>query len=216
MSLSSRSLTAFALRLAILTATVTLSSSPIAMARDDGHDHGRDKGHENGHDEDRNDPRIEQGFKIAPVHLDLEGKNRRLVGLGSYIVNAVGGCNDCHTQPSYEKGRDPFKGEPKQVNTAGYLAGGRVFFDPIVSRNITPERSGLPAGLTREEFVKVIRTGIDPDAAHPQFGPYLQVMPWPVYQDMIDRDLHAVYEYLRSIPCVEGDPGAPTPKGPRC
>ena len=40
---------------------------------------------------------IQIGMDIAPVHLDLTGKNRSLVGLGSYIVNAQGGCNDCHT-----------------------------------------------------------------------------------------------------------------------
>ena len=30
------------------------------------------------------DSRIEQGFEIAPVPLNLEGKNPALVGLGSY------------------------------------------------------------------------------------------------------------------------------------
>jgi len=44
---------------------------------------------------DAADSRIEQGFEIAPVPLNLEGKNRALVGLGSYLVN-FGGCNDCH------------------------------------------------------------------------------------------------------------------------
>ena len=28
--------------------------------------------------------RIQRGFAIAPVHLNLEGKNRALVGLGSF------------------------------------------------------------------------------------------------------------------------------------
>src|SRR5215467_261417 len=41
--------------------------------------------------------RIRRGFEIAPVPLNLEGKNRALVGLGSYIVNAVGDCNGCHS-----------------------------------------------------------------------------------------------------------------------
>jgi len=36
------------------------------------------------------------GLRIAPVPLHFKGKNRELVGLGSYIVNAQGGCNDCH------------------------------------------------------------------------------------------------------------------------
>ena len=35
--------------------------------------------------------RIDQGFRIAPVHLNLAHKDLDLVGLGSYLVNAVGG-----------------------------------------------------------------------------------------------------------------------------
>ena len=36
--------------------------------------------------------RIETGLTIAPIALDLEGKDRDLVGLGSYLVNAAGDC----------------------------------------------------------------------------------------------------------------------------
>lgn len=114
------------------------------------------------------------------------------------LVNAVGGCNDCHTQPSYAPGHDPFMGQPKQVNAANYLAGGQSF-GPFTSRNLTPE-NGLPAGRTFAQFKRQIRTGIDLDHAHPQFGPLLQVMPWPTYQSMTDHDLRAIYQYLKSIP----------------
>src|SRR5438094_6482828 len=48
-------------------------------------------------DEKQDDSRIKAGFRIAPVPLNFKGKNRERVGLGSYLVNAVGGCNDCHT-----------------------------------------------------------------------------------------------------------------------
>ena len=67
--------------------------------------------------------RVQQGFAIAPVPLNLVGKNPALVGLGSYLVNAVGGCNDCHTSPSYASGGNPFLGQPKGINAAHYLAG---------------------------------------------------------------------------------------------
>ncbi len=112
--------------------------------------------------EDPEGDRVVRGFQIAPVHLTLRNRDRNLVGLGSYIVNAQAGCNDCHTNPSYAAGHDPYLGQPKQVNVAGYLAGGRAF-GPIVSRNITPDDHGLPAGLTLAEFKKVMRTGHDPD-----------------------------------------------------
>ena len=48
--------------------------------------------------------RIRIGFEIAPVPLNLRGKDRALVGLGSYIVNAQSGCNDCHTNPPFAPG----------------------------------------------------------------------------------------------------------------
>src|SRR5258705_172691 len=86
------------------------------------------------HDNDNDDEsKIHRGFAIAPVPLNLAHKNRALVGLGSYLVNAVGGCNDCHTNPSYLAGGDPFQGQTKKVNAAGYLAGGQVF-GPFTSR----------------------------------------------------------------------------------
>ncbi len=149
-----------------------------------------------GDDDDRStdEERIEIGYKIAPVPLNLVHKDKRLVGLGSYLVNAVGGCNDCHTNPSYAPGGNPFLGQPKQVNAAHYLAGGQVF-GPFISRNLTPE-NGLPAGHTYAEFKNILRTGIDYD--HP--GMLLQVMPWPSYQSMPDHDILAIYEYLSAIP----------------
>jgi hypothetical protein len=166
--------------------------------------------------------RIQQGFEIAPVPLNLNGKNRALVGLGSYLVNAVGDCNGCHAGPSGEfaAGGDPFQGQPKVVNQAAYLAGGTPLFGPFfLPRNLTPDKTGLPeGGASFEEFKSIIRTGVDPDHAHPQFGPLLQVMPWPNFQNMTDRDLRAIYEYLSAIPCLEGDPGLPNPRpiGTRC
>ena len=41
-------------------------------------------------DEESDAAKIQRGFEIAPVPLNLNGKDRRLVGLGSYIVNGVG------------------------------------------------------------------------------------------------------------------------------
>jgi hypothetical protein len=147
--------------------------------------------------------RVARGFQISPVHVTLRNRDRNLVGLGSYLVNAVGGCNDCHTNPSYAPGHDPFQGQPKQVNSAHYLAGGQQF-GPFTSANITPDEHGLPAGLTLAQFKNVIRTGHDPDPA--EGGRLLQVMPWPTYQSMTDNDLRAIYEYLRSIPHAEPGP----------
>lgn len=138
--------------------------------------------------------RILRGAQISPVPLNFRGKDKNEVWLGSYIVNAQGGCNDCHTNPPYAAGGDPFQGQPKRVNAERYLAGGQEF-GPFISANITPDADGKPAGLTFQEFRALLRTGHDVDE-----GRLLQVMPWPVYGEMTDHDLRAVYQYLSAIP----------------
>lgn len=181
---------------------------------------------------DDSDSRIEQGFDIAPVPLNLEGKNRALVGLGSYLVN-MGGCNDCHdTGPAaqFVPGHNPFFGQPQKVNPATYLGGGRNFgkisgppSPDIISRNLTPStKTGLPEGdHTFEEFLTILRTGKDFDHLHPNCsatitthcfppippfdGDLLQIMPWPNFQKLTDHDIRAIYEYLSAIPCVQGN-----------
>jgi len=142
--------------------------------------------------------RIQKGFEIAPVPLNIKGKDINLVGLGSYIVNAQAACNDCHTCPSYAPGHNPFEGGDGQINSTNYLAGG-VPFGPVVSANITPDATGKPHGLTFEEYLQLIRTGRDPDEP----DEILQVMPWPIFRNMSDHDIRAIYEYLSSIPHAE-------------
>jgi len=186
-------------------------------------------------DNDRNESDVRIGFEIAPVPLNLEGKDRALVGLGSYIVNAQGDCNGCHSAgPATEflRGGNPYFGQPTKINPATYLGGGRDFGPypapnsalHIISRNLTPDKTGRPeGGHSFTEFLQIIRTGIDTDHLHancsatvttnclqPPFkGDLLQIMPWPIYRNMTDHDLRAIYEYLSAVPCVEG-PEDPT------
>jgi hypothetical protein len=142
-------------------------------------------------------------FEIFPkkTKLNFAGKDWALVGLGSYLVNSTG-CNDCHTHPNYAANHNPYLGQPKQLNTDFYLSGGRQF-GPIKSANLTPDQNGRPAGLTLAGFLEVMHTGHDPDDPT---GVLLQVMPWPLYQWKTDRDLTAMYEYLRVIPPLIDNP----------
>src|SRR6185436_13905869 len=70
--------------------------------------HTRAQVREDQNDKEREKSEVKLGFEIAPVPLNLRGKNRELVGLGSYIVNAQGGCNDCHSCPSYDPNDNPY------------------------------------------------------------------------------------------------------------
>ena len=58
-------------------------------------------------------------------------------------------------------------GQPGKINSEQYLTGGRAF-GPFVSRNLTPDHTGKPAGLTFDEFRTTLRTGQDPEGPRGQ------------------------------------------------
>ena len=255
------------LALGVIALTRPLSNSPTVQAQDNGNS-----------DEEQ---LIHMGYEIAPVPLKLEGKSfeqRRLVGLGSFIVNAQADCNGCHTAggpPNFNYGNN---GNPYFLNqplgtitdSATYLAGGSPFgqavpssasvggfppgsippsyppsgypIDPttgfpyagpvIISRNLTPDKNGRPeGGRTLAEFKEILRTGKDFDNIHPTCqsdtdpnialgvcvpppvdGSKLQVMPWPLFHNMTDHQIEAIYEYLSTIPCIDNS-FSPAPAG---
>jgi hypothetical protein len=192
-------------------------------------------------DQKGQESKIQIGFQIAPVTLNLAGRDRSLVGLGSYIVNGENDCNACHSAgnspPNFEylPGGNPYLGQhPAVIDPKTYLAGGHNFgpvgpppTPDIISRNLTPDKTGRAAGgSTFEEFRQIIRHGKDFDHLHPNCsatrttnciptftgidGDLLQIMPWPYFQNMTDHDLLAIYTYLSAIPCNAGPP-APSP-----
>jgi hypothetical protein len=150
-----------------------LSKSPRAHANDDD-----------------SDTRIEIGFKIAPVPLNLEGKDRDMVGLGSYLVNAIGDCNGCHSSGSaplgiypYVTGNNPYFSQPEKIDPTVYLSGGASFGTvgtptgpnnysgpAIIARNLTPDKTGraegghtrLPSSSGCYGTVKISTTSIPP------------------------------------------------------
>jgi hypothetical protein len=184
-------------------------------------------------DEGEGGSRIERGFDAAPVKLNLKGKDRALVGLGSYIVNVTADCDGCHSAgpptqfTSNPYLRPPLFVPPAKINKATYLGGGRDFgpqiaapgYPHIISRNLTPDKTGLPeGGRSFSQFLQIFRTGVDLDHVHPNCGPgalpgcmpppfngdLLQIMPWPAYSHMTEHDIRAIYEYLSAIPCIPG------------
>ena len=209
----------FILVAVMLAAMVVFTLLPVSGGPGQAKGHQGQQGHQ-GRQDDDSESKVQQGFAIAPVPLDLRGKNRALVGKGSYIVNAQGDCNACHTSSAneYAPGGNPFLGEPEQIDPARYLIGGRQFGPVGVgprSRNLTPDPvTGLPAGYTFEEFLHVLRTGEDLKHLPPQVPSsdidLLQApMPWPLFNKMTDRDILAIYEYLRSVPSRAPGTGFP-------
>jgi len=175
---------------------------------------------------------VKEGFRISPIpksQLNLKGKNQNMVGMGSYLVNALGDCSGCHSFPRFlAKGDtagsnpaagDPYDGIPSDqsntmvlsanYNTQHYLSGGQCF-GPFMARNLTPDpTSGLPENLMQDEFIKALRTGADVTCSKPNPPsictieppvPVLQVMPWATYHNLTDQDLKAIYAYLSALP----------------
>ena len=92
-------------------------------------------------------------------------------------------------------------------NVKHFLAGGRCF-GALQSRNLTPDDSGKPRGLSEAEFIQAMRQGSDvsctkpnPPGANVTYNPnVLQTMPWPTFHSMTDTDLKAIYAYLSALP----------------
>ena len=220
----------------ILITAATIAALGLTIGRRPGHAGNDNNGAQ---DEQR---MVQTGLSVAAnsgITLNMEGKDPALVGLGSYIVNVTSDCNLCHSpvfigtsfaEPSGNPYlRAPFFGGLKKTDPQYYLGGNQNFGPPvagaanIISRNLTPDKSGMPEGHTLADFILIMRTGVDLDLMHPDCtgdttasclpvpynGNLLQVMPWPFFQDMTDRQLTAIYTYLSAIPCLEGGPGEP-------
>jgi hypothetical protein len=134
--------------------------------------------------------RAQRGFAISPVTITLAGKTlaeAEQLGQGSYLVNAVCSCSDCHT--------------PAGPGPLEYLAGGTAYAVDngavVYARNLTPDATGMR--LTREEFVSALTTGNDFAGSG---NSTLLVMAWSHFRWMSPTDLDAMYAYLRAVPAV--------------
>ena len=118
---------------------------------------------------DDDDARVTRGLEIAPVPLNLRGKSRELVGLGSYLVNAVAGCNDCHWQDPNQlcARRDLLQGQSthrrQSVHLPGRWAKFRVAY-PGHSGDRVPKSDSRPdwrpaGGLSFAQFRHILRSG---------------------------------------------------------
>ena len=132
--------------------------------------------------------RAAQGLKISPVTLNTKGASehqKKMIGLGSYIVNAASDCAVCHSgSAGFMSGGNPFA-----LDGAGHV---------VWTRNLTPDpATGL--ALTLDQFKEAIRTGRD---FHAGATVQLIVMPWTTLRWSSDRDLEAIYAYLKAIPAI--------------
>lgn len=146
---------------------------------------------------------------------------------GEYLVS-TSACHDCHTPfkmgdngPEWDMDRmlsghpenaavtegpalsGPWVAAVSATNTAWAGPWGISF-----TANLTPDpETGVLRDYSEEQFVQAMRTG-----RHLGMGrPILPPMPWPVYGQMTDEDLGAIYAYLQQIPPIRNAVPAPLP-----
>ncbi len=97
---------------------------------------------------------------------------------GRYVFYAAG-CVSCHTRDQLMAGGRPV------VTPFG------TFYPP----NITPHREYGIGAWTKEDFVRALREGLNPQGEH-----YYPVFPYPSYTRMTQQDMQALYAYLMTLP----------------
>ncbi len=101
---------------------------------------------------------------------------------GQYLAKA-GGCLPCHTE---------------EKKNAVAFAGGRALktpFGTFFGPNITPHRQTGIGSWTEADFIRSLRHGRRPDGAD-----YFPAFPYPSFTKIVDKDLHDLWAYLRTLP----------------
>jgi mono/diheme cytochrome c family protein len=122
-----------------------------------------------------------------------------LVARGQYLVQGIGGCNDCHTPMT-----------PQGPDMAHSLQGATLIFAPTIEvpwAPIAPPLAGGPANYTDEQFEHLLQTGDRPDGTHAR-------PPMPQFR-LNAEDARAVVAYIKTLPTADqSGTAAPAPTAP--
>jgi len=119
---------------------------------------------------------------------------------GSYLVNSVGACGNCHTPRQ--------QGVPDLSKK--FSGGFQTFDEPwftVKGANITPDKETGIGGWSDDALKKALLTGVRPNGIT-----VATVMPYPFYRMMIPSDVDAIVAYLRSVPAIRNEVQAPNYK----
>ena len=149
-----------------------------------------------------------------------------LVERGRYLVS-TSACHDCHTPWKLgSNGPEPdmarmLSGHPAAIAVPAAPAASPEWpthasatmtawagpWGTSFTANLTPDKAPGLGAWTKDEFVAALRTGRHQGRDRPILPP----MPWPVYGQMTDGDLEAIFAYLQSIPPVGNKVPEPIP-----
>jgi hypothetical protein len=159
-------------------------------------------------------------FKPVSKKQTARFDSAAMVQRGKYLVNAMG-CDDCHSPkrmgpkgpeliPELRFSGFPHDGKLPAINIAEVKKGWTLMSPDLTSAvgpwgisyaaNITSDDTGIGA-WKEEQFVKAIREGKlkGLDGTRPLLPP----MPWFVYKNLNDKDLKAIFAFLKTTTAVE-------------
>jgi hypothetical protein len=149
--------------------------------------------------------------------------DEKMVARGKYLVT-IAGCNDCHSpkiMTDHGPQPDPARllsGHPmndklptveKNPDWLLFSADLTAFVGPwgiSYAANLTPDDTGI-GNWRYEQFETAIKKGKYKGLEGSR--QLLPPMPWEMYRNMTDEDLHAVFAYLKSLPPVSNLVPAP-------
>lgn len=166
---------------------------------------------------------------LIPLLILLAGSAQAAdrIERGRYLVN-TSGCADCHTPMKMgANGPEPdtarhLSGHPQGFSITAPVAppagpwlvvianSGTAYSGPwglSFSANLTPDPETGLGRWSEADFVQTIRTGRHLGRGRQVLPP----MPIPVYSQMTDDDLKAVFAYLQSLPPVRNKVPDPLP-----
>jgi mono/diheme cytochrome c family protein len=153
-------------------------------------------------------PNLQRGRAIQPLAQPRALRNRRQYERGSYLVNSLSTCGECHTQglPGAPPGRD----HDLKLVTAHYLTGGNVFLVPPAlqptlhqNRTMSANLRGAEFGFFHEPdvdyrvFAEIIDTQSHADENPPR--PLGFPMPAGAFRNLVDDDLRSIFTYSAHV-----------------
>ncbi len=119
------------------------------------------------------------------------------VALGKYTADAIGDCFGCHSGDLVDQDK------VHTERTKGYYGGGIEMVgeggQPVITANLTfDEETGIARKYTKEQFVKAVKLGVRPDGS-------LLRYPMTPKLGLSDKEVGAVYEYLKTVPKIKND-----------
>ena len=166
----------------------------------------------------------EPAAKTKPA--DPQAMKQAEIERGKHLV-MTSACHDCHTplkmgpngpEPDFSR---ELSGHPQDIVVTPPPAPSGIWVGAILAtntawagpwgvsftRNLTPDKETGLGTWTRQMFIDTIRNGRHMGVGRPLLPP----MPFPMYKNMTDDELGAVFAYLQSLPPIKNQVPEPLP-----